>query len=454
MKLYFHGAAESVTGANYLIECAGAKILVDCGLNQGGRFAEKSNYQSFAYNPAEIDAILITHAHIDHVGRIPKLCRDGFKGKIIATHPTLDLARLALDDSVHLLAEEAARFKEEPLFEENDVINAWKLTHGVNYHQEIKISSNIKAKFYDAGHILGSSIIELILTEGSKRIKIVFSGDLGNPPIPLLRPTEGVESADYVLIESAYGDRIHEDRFQRKEKLEHVIEDSIRHGGALMIPAFALERTQELLFEINDLAESGRIPKIPVFLDSPLAIKATAVYQKYSDYFNKEAVYLIKSGDDLFNFPGLEFSLTTQSSKAINDVASPKIIIAGSGMSEGGRILHHEKRYLPDPKSVLLIIGYQPQGTLGRALLDGAQEIKIYGEKVLVRAQVKAIGGYSAHADQIGLLKWLGQINLPIKKVFVVQGEAGPASTLAFKIQNELGLLAEVPKVGQVFALE
>ena len=452
MKLHFYGGAGAVTGANYMVECAGAKILIDCGLQQGSRFAEKQNYDPFPYNPKEIKAVLLTHAHADHVGRVPKLYRDGFREDIYGTHPTIDLARLNLDDSLHILEDEARRYKEEPIFSEEDIIGCWKNTHGRSYHQEVEITPNIKFRLNDAGHILGSSIIELFLEEGGHEVKIVFSGDLGNPPTPLLKPTEFIKDADYVLVESAYGDRLHEDKAARKGKLESIIESVIKNGGVLMIPSFALERTQELLFELNNLVESGSIPQVPMFMDSPLAIKATAVYQKYSDYFNSEAVYLIKSGDDLFNFPGLEFSLTTESSKEINNVPPPKIIIAGSGMSEGGRIVHHEKRYLPDPKSTLLIIGYQTTGTLGRRLLDGADEVKIMGEDVIARAQVKAIGGYSAHADQATLLNWVGHFN-GVKKAFVVQGEAGPASALAQKIKDHLNFPAEVPSAGEVYEL-
>jgi metallo-beta-lactamase family protein len=453
MKLYFYGGAKSVTGANYMIECAGTKILIDCGLYQGSRFVEKQNYDSFPYDPKEIKAILLTHAHADHVGRVPKLYRDGFRGDIYGSYPTLDLARLNLDDSLHILEDEARRYKDEPIFSKEDINGCWKSTHGKPYHKEIEITPNIKFRLNDAGHILGSSIIELFLSENGKNVKIVFSGDLGNPPTPLLKPTEFIKDADYILVESAYGDRIHEDRALRKNKLEEVIESVIKNGGVLMIPSFALERTQELLFELNNLVESGSIPRVRMFMDSPLAIKATAVYQKYSDYFNSDAVYLIKSGDDLFNFPGLEFSLTAESSKAINNIAPPKIIIAGSGMSEGGRIIHHEKRYLPDPKSTLLIIGYQTSNTLGRRLLDGADEVKIMGEDVIVRAQVKAISGYSAHADQAILLDWIKHFS-GVKKVFVTQGEAGPASILALKIKDHLNFSAEVPEYGEVVELD
>lgn len=452
MRLHFYGGAKSVTGANYMVECAGTKILIDCGLWQGSRFVEKQNYDSFPYDPKEIKAILLTHAHTDHVGRVPKLYRDGFRGDIYGSHPTLDLALLNLDDSLHILEDEARRHREEPIFSKEDIIGCWKNTHGKPYHEEIEITPNIKFRLNDAGHILGSSIIELFLFENGKTVKIVFSGDLGNPPTPLLKPTEFIKDADYVLVESAYGDRIHEDKALRKNKLKAVIESVIKNGGVLMIPSFALERTQELLFELNNLVESGSIPRVRMFIDSPLAIKATAVYQKYSDYFNSDAVYLIKSGDDLFNFPGLEFSLTTESSKAINDIAPPKIIIAGSGMSEGGRIVHHEKRYLPDPKSTLLVIGYQTSGTLGRRLLDGADEVKIMGDEVIVRAQIKAIGGYSAHADQPMLLDWVRHFS-GVKKVFVMQGESGPASALAQKIKDNINFVAEVPEPGEVYEL-
>ncbi|MDP1629008.1 MAG: MBL fold metallo-hydrolase [bacterium] len=453
MKLTFHGGARSVTGANYLLEMESAgrriKILVDCGMIQGSRLAEKENYEKFPYNPKEIEALLVTHAHMDHTGRIPKLYRDGFRGKIYGTPPTLDFAKLMLLDSEHIIKEEAEKQNVKPLYQIGDVEGAGGLFESFGYHQKIKIGKDIGVEFLDAGHILGSSIIK-IEAEGKT---VVFSGDLGNPPTPLLKPTEFVERADYVVIESAYGDRLHERAAERKEILEDIIEDTIGRGGVLMIPAFAMERTQELLYELNELAENHRIPPVPVFLDSPLAIKATALYRKYPDYYNKEAVYLIKSGDDVFKFPNLEFTPTVDDSRRINEVPPPKIIIAGSGMSTAGRILHHERRYLSDPKSTFLIIGYQVWGSLGRRILDGEKEVKIFGETVPVRCRVKAIGAYSAHADQAGLKNWVSRIEKPVKKVFVVQGEEEPAAALRQIIRDELAIDAEAPRLDETVEL-
>lgn len=451
-KLTFHGGALSVTGANYLIETKHSKVIVDCGMFQGGRHCDDINYQPFGYEPSSVDAVFITHAHIDHTGRLPKLIKEGFSGPIYATGPTAQLTALMLDDSQGLIEAECED-KQGPLFSKKDVKMTERYFRSVEYGDIIEVTSDIRVRFRDAGHILGSSIIEVWVTENGKETKIVFSGDLGNPPTPLLKPTEYIEDADYVLVESVYGNRLHEDRAQRKELLENAIEDTVSRGGVLMVPSFALERTQEILFELNALVENNRIPRIPIFLDSPLAIKATRVYQKYQNYFNRKAMYLIESGDDLFKFPNLQFTQSTKASKAINDVPSPKIIIAGSGMSTGGRIRHHERRYLPDAASMLLIIGYQARGTLGRRILDGAKEIKMFGEKIPVRAHIRAIGGYSAHADQDGLYKWVDYIRQggKLKKVFCTQGEQEAAQALATKIRDKMAVDAEVPKPGEVF---
>jgi len=444
--LTFHGGARSVTGANYLIETENSKVLVDCGLAQGTRHAERKNYKKFSYKPQDIDAVLVTHAHIDHTGLLPKLIKEGFAGKIFMTAPTKDFAEIMLDDSQGLMAHEAKREGKKSLYSKKDVIKTLEYIEEAEYGEEIKVTGDIKCRFRDAGHILGSSIIEV--WAGST--KIVFSGDLGNPPVPLLRPTEFIDEADYVVVESTYGDRQHEKLDERKNLLEDVIEDTVSRSGTLMIPSFALERTQELLYELNSLVENRRIPSVPVFIDSPLAIDATKIYRKYPQYYNKKATYLIESGDKVFQFPRLKFTYRTAESKAINEVPSPKIIIAGSGMSTGGRILHHERRYLPDPNSFLLFIGYQAAGTLGRRIFDGARSVRIFGERVPVRCGVRAIGGYSAHADQVKLREWVEHIKNggKLKKVFVVQGEEAPALAFVQLLRDHLGIDAEAPQVG------
>ncbi len=448
MKLTFWGGAKSVTGANYLLESGATKILVDCGLGQGSNYAEKHNFDPFPYNPAEISAVLVTHAHIDHTGRLPKLCKDGFRGKIYSTEPTRDFAELLLVDSENLLKQEAEKHGREPLYNLDDVHRVMDLWEGIDYHRPFGIGG-LEAEFFDAGHILGSSIIA-VRGEGKK---IVFSGDLGNSPAPIIRQLEKMEEADYCLVESTYGNRLHESHQERREILEDAIEETVKKGGTLMIPAFAMERTQELLYELNELAENGRIPKVPVFIDSPLAIRLTAVYQKHQIYFNSETKRIISSGDAIFNFPGLKMTLTTEQSKEINDVPSPKIIVAGSGMSNGGRILHHEMRYLPDSNSAILFIGYQAKGTLGRQLIEGAASVKIFGEDIPVRCRAFGIGGYSAHADQAQILDWLSPMRFSLKKAFVIQGEEEASGALAVKIRDELAIDAVVPDVGESFEL-
>lgn len=448
--LTFHSAARSVTGANYLIETENSKVLVDCGLIQGTRHAEKQNYEPFPYDPASIDAVFITHAHIDHTGRLPKLVKDGFRGRIYMSGPTRDFSEIMLEDSQGLMSEEANREKKKPLYTKKDVLKTFEFIDTIEYDKKIPATEDVKVRFRDAGHILGSAIIE-VFVQDTLETRIVFSGDLGNPPVPLLRPTAMISEADYVVVESTYGDRRHENIEQRKNLLEDVIEDTVTRGGTLMIPSFAMERTQELLYELNSLVENHRIPEVTVFIDSPLAIKATEIYKKYPDYFNKEAVYLIESGDKVFQFPRLKFTETSEESKSINDVPPPKIIIAGSGMSNGGRILHHERRYLSDANSTILFIGYQVAGTLGRRIFDGAKSVKIFGEEVPVNCQVRAIGGYSAHADQEQLRKWIENIKEgeKLKKVFVVQGEEGPALALVQLLRDYLGVDASAPMLGE-----
>jgi metallo-beta-lactamase family protein len=451
MKLTFHGGVRIVTGANYLLESDETKILIDCGLRQGSSFSEAQNFEPFPYDPREIAAVFVTHPHIDHIGRIPQLYKSGFRGKIYSVQPAKDIAELLLLDSEHILREEAEKKGRSPLYEINDVLETMKLWEKRRYHERVEVGP-FTMEFYNAGHILGSSYIK-VTAEGKS---VVFSGDLGNMPPSFITPIEYLEEADYALIESTYGARIHDPTEKRRDELEDLIEETIKAGGVLMIPAFALERTQGLLYELNELVENRRIPIVPIFIDSPLAIKLTSVYQKYShdaDYFSKEAIELIRSGDALFNFRGLKMTLTTEQSKEINNVPPPKVIVAGAGMSNGGRILHHERRYLSDPKNAILFIGYQAKGSLGRLILDGAKEVKIFGEKVPVRCRVKAIGGYSAHADQPQLLDWLRPMRNRLKKVFVVQGEEEEALPLVQKIKDELAIEAVVPTVDETAVL-
>lgn len=453
MELTFFGASQEVTGSNYLLETEHTKILIDCGLVQGGRFVNPENYQPFPFDPKTIDALFVTHAHIDHTGKIPKLYKDGFRGTIYSTAPTKDFSELLLLDSEHLLRRDAVEQGITPIYDIPDINEAMKLWQKVGYHEEVHLK-DFKVEFFDAGHILGSAFI--VVTEKATGKTVCFSGDLGNEPAPIVKDTERISNVDYVLVESTYGDRIHDDPATRKNRLEDAIEDAMHLDGVLLIPAFAMERTQELLYEMDELAENGRVPGCPVFVDSPLAIKLTEVYKKYSEdpmYFDAEAIKKMQEGMEFFNFPRLHFTLTTEQSKLINGAPMPKIIMAGSGMSNGGRILHHELRYLPDPKTTILFIGYQAKGTLGRAILDGAALVHIMGEEVPVRCRVATISGYSAHADQPLLLNWLNPMRQTLKKVFIVHGDMDQMIPFQQKVRDEMALNAVIPVKGMKVAL-
>jgi metallo-beta-lactamase family protein len=449
MQLTFYGGTGEATGANYILESGGTKIMIDCGLHQGSHYADRENFEQFAYDPKSVAAVFITHSHLDHIGRLPSLVLAGFAGTIYSTHATRDFATLMLEDSEHLLAKEAEREARPPLYIDKDIARVTGLWKGLKYHEPVEIGP-FKVELYDAGHILGSAIIH-VECEGKT---IVFSGDLGNVPSPLIKPTEQIPAADYCLIESTYGDRVHEDVGQRREMLLGAIRDTFARGGVLMIPTFAMERTQDLLFHLHQLHEEGKLPDEPIFLDSPLAIKLTELFKKHEDAFNDKVEGLMKTeGGEILGFPDLRVTLSTDESKAINNVPAPKVIIAGSGMSNGGRILHHELRYLPDPKSEVVFVGYQAENSMGREMLDGATEVHIFGEAVPVRCQKIDIPGYSAHADQPHLLDWLSSMKGSLKRVFVVQGEQASAETLAHKIIDVFGVPAEVPHANESVTL-
>ncbi len=447
ISITFAAGAGTVTGANFFVEGAGKHFLVDCGLVQSEKLADDLNWNDFPYDPKNVDTLFVTHAHIDHVGRIPKLYHDGFRGKIVSSIPTKDLAAVMLEDTINILSHEKTG-ELKKMYNMETLHEIMKLWETREFHEPFQYGP-WKVSLKDAGHILGSAMYTFTLNGKN----LVFTGDLGNSPSPLLPDTEPIQ-ADYMIMESVYGDRNHEGRNERKKKLEAVLEDNYKRKGTLVIPTFSLERTQELLFEINDLVENRRIPFMPLFLDSPLGIRLTDIYQKHSRYFNTGARELIKKGDDIFSFPGLKMTIETAESKGIYHAPNPKIVIAGSGMSNGGRVIHHEQNYLPDPNNTLLLTGFQSLGTLGRQIEDGKKEVRIFGVEVPVRAHVEKISGYSGHKDSDHLIDFVQNTAETLKKVFVCMGEPKSAAFLAQRLRDGLGINAYPPTAGEKIEIE
>ncbi|HRH55309.1 MAG TPA: MBL fold metallo-hydrolase [Candidatus Paceibacterota bacterium] len=452
IRVTFHGGAGAVTGSNFLVEgTEGGKILIDCGLEQGRDFCAKCMYASFPYDASTIDALVITHAHLDHIGRAPKLVREGFKGKAYMTEATRDLMALMLSDSVNLLAQEAKRYGQLPLYSVEDVERLLTLVETIPYNEERTIAPGLSIYMRDTGHILGAGSVRVKDADGTTA---AFTGDIGNSPNPYLRDADPVPDADALIMEAVYGDRLHEHVDQRVPQLRDTLKRAIERGGTILMPAFSMERTQLMLYEISNLMEAGELPKIPVFLDSPLAINVTAIYEKWaSEYFNEAAKAEMKKEQSIFRFPFLTMTPSREDSETIAGEPSPKLIIAGAGMSHGGRIGKWEAKYLPDPTTTLLIVGYQAPGSPGRLLQDGATKVKLDGHEVKVRAKVESLTSWSAHADREGLLAF-AQGSLPrAKAIFVSIGEPAAQRFLAQRIHDFLGAKAIVPSQGEVWEI-
>lgn len=433
-----------------MVDTGQRAVLIDCGLIQGDQFAKQQNAEPFAYNPADIDVLLVTHAHADHIGRIPKLVRDGFTGAIYSTTPTRELAAIMLDDAVGIMEMEAHRYGTQPIYNEKDIDATLKLWRGVEYHETLDLGDSIQATFTDAGHILGSAMVQL---ERNGK-KLVCTGDVGNDPQPLLDAPEVPTDYDYLIMESVYGDRTHEEVDERTDLLRQHIEHTIAVQGTLIIPAFSLERTQGMLFEINNLVEREIIPPVKTFLDSPLAIRVTDVYRHSLEYLKPAVREQIEGGDDIFAFEGLSFTESAQESRKIAGFGDPKIIIAGSGMSHGGRIRTHEKQFLGEKNTTVLLVGYQTVGSVGRLLQDGAKRVNIDGDEVRVKAKIARIRGYSGHADRDQLLNLVYRSEADPTQVFVTMGEEKSSLHLVQRLRDYLDVPALAPSENQEFEID
>ena len=474
MKITFLGATKTVTGSNFLVEAAGKKFLVDCGMWQGSSELDTQNAEEFEFNVNEIDFMLLTHAHIDHSGRIPKLYKEGFRNKIYAHKATCDLCTLMLPDSGHI-QEMESQWKNKkrlrkgekeipPIYTAEEALKCLEIFETVQYDQIIEITPEINVRFNDAGHMLGSSIIELWVKEDGKETKTVFTGDLGNNDLPLLDSPTMIESADYLVMESTYGSRKHLRNDEKAELFLNIVSETLDNGGTVVIPSFAVGRTQEIVYEINKLKEQKddeefrrkykTLMKASVYVDSPLAISATEVFRENTNLFDEEIIKEIERGDNPLEFPGLEFTRTADESKALNEDQRPSIIISASGMCEVGRIKHHLKHNLWNPKSTILFVGYQAPGTLGHSIVDGAKTVKIFGEEIAVNARIEYIEGYSGHADQDGLMNFIYSFITKPKHIFLVHGEESAQQEFKERVESESGISVTIPEFGETYDMD
>lgn len=469
MKITFLGAARMVTGSCFHVRTEHDNFLIDCGLFQGQGAEEALNEKDFPFDPAEIDFILLTHAHIDHSGRIPKIFLDGFKGEVIATKPTTELCAIMLPDSGHIQEFEAewknrkrARAGKEPippLYTLDDAVESIKLFRSVKYDEEVQLTDTLKVRFNDAGHILGSSILEIWLKDNGRESKLVFTGDLGNKGLPILRDPTIIREADYLIIESTYGNKIHKPKQDNVEKFINIIYETMQKGGNIIIPSFAVGRTQEVIYELNKHVGKyshviEQVLHIPVFVDSPLAISATEVFRKNLDCYDEEAREYIENGDNPLDFPGLTFTKTAEESIALNTRPGSAVIISASGMCEAGRIKHHLKHNLWRKECSVVFVGYQAPGTLGRKIADGAKMVRIFGEEIEVDARVEVLEGFSGHADRDGLLEWIRNFEQLPKKLFIVHGEEESMLEFAGHIKSEFPCEVIIPSLGETYKLE
>lgn len=472
MKITFLGATRTVTGSNFLVETNDKKFLVDCGLYQGQDKEILLNTEEFMYNPSDIDFMLLTHAHIDHSGRIPKLYKDGYRGPIYATKATVDLCSIMLPDSGYIQESEVEwlnrkRMREgkhpvDALYTVQDALDCQVLFEVVSYNEEVQLTPNIRVRYNDAGHMLGSSIIEVWINEDGEEQKIVFSGDLGNRQIPLLKEPSRIEDADILVMESTYGDRDHIDGENKAQNFLNIVSKTLERGGNVIIPSFAVGRTQEILYEIQKSKQSAdpefrrefdEVMDAPVYVDSPLATSATEVFLNNLDILDEEVQRDIKDGKKPLDFPDLRFTQSVEESRALNENANRSIIISASGMCEVGRIKHHLKHNLWRHDSTILFVGYQALGTLGRKIVDGAKQVKIFGEEISVNADIKYIESFSGHADRTGLLKFIKDFNQKPKQIFLVHGDEDAQSSLADEIYEQYKIPVEIPYRGDVFEL-